>query len=84
MTEQRHRGKYPEELRESAVRIVFEAQQHGGSQRETISSVAEKLGPTPETVRKRARRVSRPPTSVTPLNASRQPRGHRRYRPQRW
>ena len=38
--------------RELAVRMVFEAQQHCGSQWEAIASVAEKLGPTPETVRK--------------------------------
>ena len=47
MTEQRRRGKYPDEMRERAVRMVFEAQRHCGSQWEAISSVAEKLGPTP-------------------------------------
>ena len=51
MTEQRRRGKYPDEMRERAVRMVFEAQRHCGSQWEAISSVAEKRGPTPETVR---------------------------------
>ncbi len=56
MSEQRRRGKYPDEMRERAVRMVFEAQQHCGSQWEAISSVAEKLGPTPETVRKWVRR----------------------------
>ena len=57
MTEQRRRGKYPDELRERAVRMVFEAQRHCGSQWEAISSVADKLGPTPETVRKWVRRT---------------------------
>ena len=57
MTEQRRRGKYPDEMRESAVRMVFEAQRHCGSQWEAISSVAEKLGPTPETVRLWVRRM---------------------------
>ena len=57
MTEQRRRGKYPDEFRERAVRMVFEAQRHCGSQWEAISSVAEKLGPAPETVRKWVRRM---------------------------
>ena len=57
MTEQRRRGKYPDEMRERAVRMVFEAQRDCGSQWEAISSVAEKLGPTPETVRKWVRRM---------------------------
>ena len=57
MTEQRRRGKYPDEMRERAVRLVFEAQRHCGSQWEAISWVAEKLGPTPETVRLWVRRT---------------------------
>ncbi len=57
MTEQRRPGRYPAELRERAVRMVFEAERHTGSQWEAICSVAEKLGPTPETVRKWVRRV---------------------------
>jgi transposase len=57
MTEQRRPGRYPVELRERAVRMVFEAEQHCGSQWEAIRSVADKLGPTPETVRKWVRRV---------------------------
>ena len=51
MTVQRRRGKYPDEMRERAVRMVLEAQRHCGSQWEAISSVADKLGPTPKTVR---------------------------------
>lgn len=57
MSEQRRPGKYPDELRERAVRMVFEAQRHCGSQWEAITSVAHKLGPTPETVRKWVRRT---------------------------
>lgn len=57
MTEQRRPGRYPAELRERAVRMVFEAEQHTASQWEAICSIAEKLGPTPETVRKWVRRV---------------------------
>ena len=57
MTEQRRPGRYPVELRERAVRMVFEAEQHTGSRWEAICSVAEKLGPTPETVRKWVQRV---------------------------
>jgi len=43
-------------MRERAVRMVFESKQHCGSQWEAICSVAEKLGPTAETVRKWVRR----------------------------
>src|SRR5690554_3271053 len=57
MTEQKRLGKYPVELRDRAVRMVFEAEQYCGSQWEAIVSVAEKLGPTAETVRKWVRRV---------------------------
>ena len=46
MTEQRRPGRYPAEMRDRAVRMVFEAERHGGSQWEAICSVAEKLGPT--------------------------------------
>ena len=57
MSEQRRPGKYPDELRERAVRMVFEVQRDCGSQWEAISSVAHNLGPTPETVRKWVRRT---------------------------
>ena len=57
MTEQRRPGRYPAELRERAVRMVFEAEAMHGSQWAAIRSVADKLGPTPETVRKWVRRV---------------------------
>ena len=57
MTEQRRPGRYPVELRDRAVRMVFEAERHGRSQWEAIVSVADKLGPTSETVRRWVRRV---------------------------
>ena len=57
MTEQRRPGRYPVELRDRAVRMVFEAERHGRSQWEAMVSVADKLGPTPETVRRWVRRV---------------------------
>ncbi|HSH59294.1 MAG TPA: transposase [Acidimicrobiales bacterium] len=48
---------WPREVRERAVRMVLEHQHDHDSQWETICSVAEKLGPTPETVRKWVRRA---------------------------
>ena len=57
MTEQRRPGKYPAELRDRAVRMVFEAAQHTDTQWQAICSVAEKLGPTAETVRRWVRQV---------------------------
>ncbi|MCB1005886.1 MAG: transposase [Acidimicrobiales bacterium] len=44
-------GKYPDELRERAVRLVLDHGHEYGSQWEAICSVADKLGPKPETVR---------------------------------
>jgi transposase len=38
-------GKYPDELRERAVRMVLDHGHEYGSQWEAICSVAEKLGP---------------------------------------
>lgn len=57
MSDQRRSGRYPAEMRERAVRMVFDHQHEYGSQWEAISSVAEKLGPTPETVRKWVRQA---------------------------
>ena len=52
-------GKYPDELRERAVRMVLDHGHEYGSQWEAICSVAEKLGPKPETVRLWVRQVER-------------------------
>jgi transposase len=57
MAEQRRPGKYLAELCDRAVRMVFGAERHANSQWDAICSVAEKLGPAPETVRKWVRRV---------------------------
>ncbi len=59
MTEQRRPGKYPVEMRQRAVRLVLDHQHEYGSQWEAICSVAEKLGPTAETVRKWVRQAER-------------------------
>ena len=52
-------GKYPDELRERAVGLVLDHGHEYGSQWEAICSVAEKLGPKPETVRLWVRRAER-------------------------
>ena len=52
-------GKYPDELRERAVRMVLDHGHEYGSQWEAICSVAEKLGPKPETVRLWVRQAER-------------------------
>jgi hypothetical protein len=48
MSEQRRPGRYPAEMRDRAVRLVFEAEQHSDSQWEAICSVAEGPGGTQE------------------------------------
>jgi len=59
MSEQsrQRRSPYPAEMRERAVRLVFEAEQHCETQWEAIRSVAEKLGPNAETIRLWVRRA---------------------------
>lgn len=52
-------GRYPAELRERAVRMVLDHQDEYESQWEAMTSVAEKLGPTAETVRKWVRQAER-------------------------
>ncbi len=44
-------ARYPQEMREWAVRLVFEHQDEYDSQWAAITSVATKLGMTPETLR---------------------------------
>ena len=53
------RSKYPQELRERAVRLVFEQQGQAESQWAVISSVAGKLGCTAETLRGWVRQAER-------------------------
>ena len=51
-----HRGKYRDELRERAVRMILDHEDEYGSQWEAICSVADKLGPNAEMVGLRFRR----------------------------
>ena len=53
------RSKYPAEVRERAVRLVFEQQENHESQYAAIVSVATKLGCTAETLRKWVRQHER-------------------------
>jgi transposase len=49
--------RYPKEVRERAVRLVFEREREYNSQWAAITSIATKLGMTPETLRKWVRRA---------------------------
>ena len=50
-------GRYPVEMRERAVRMVFEHQDEYDSQWAAITSISEKLGMTRETLRQWVRRA---------------------------
>ena len=50
-------GKYPDELRERAVRMVFEHLHEYSSQWEAMASIAAKIGCTTETMRKWVRQA---------------------------
>lgn len=49
--------RYSPEVRERAVRMVFEHQREYGSQWQAVVSIATKIGCTPETLRKWVRRA---------------------------
>jgi transposase len=53
------RKRYSQEVRERAVRMVFEHMGDHGSQWETIRSIASKIGCTRETLRKWVRQAER-------------------------
>ena len=55
----RRQNRFPAEMRERAVRLVFEQQGNHESQWAAIVSVAEKLGCTAETLRKWVRQAER-------------------------
>ena len=52
-------ARYPAEVRERAVRLVLEAEQEHGTQWGAITSVARKIGCTPETLRRWVRQAER-------------------------
>jgi transposase-like protein len=53
------RGRYPAEVRERAVRLVFEQQESHPSQWAAITSIAAKMGCTAETLRHWVRQAER-------------------------
>ena len=53
----RHRGRYPDEVRERAVRLVFDHQSEYPSQWKAIESIAKKLSVNHETLRQWVRRA---------------------------
>ena len=68
-------AKYSPEVRERAVRMVFEHQGEHQSQWAAISSIADKIGCTPETLRQWVRQAEREEGKRAGLTSS------ERYRP---
>src|SRR5258706_10096520 len=65
------RGRYLEEVRERAVRLVFEQQESHSSQWAAIASSAGKMGCTAETLRNWVRRAERDAGKRPGLTSSR-------------
>jgi len=66
--------RYSPEIRERAVRLVFEHQEEHESQWETIVSIASKIGCTAETLRKWVRQAERDQGKRAGLTSSEQER----------
>ena len=64
------KSKYPAEVRERAVRLVFEQMPSHGSEWAAITSIAGKMGFTPETLRKWVRQSQRDAGSRPGLTTS--------------
>jgi len=71
-------SKYPAEVRERAVRLVFEQQPAHGSEWAAISSIAAKMGCTAETLRKWVRQSQRDAGERPGLTTSERRAGSRR------
>ena len=59
MNTKKKQPRYSDEFRDRAVRLVAEQQNQGSSQWAAIQSISQKLGCTPETLRRWVRRVER-------------------------
>ena len=59
MNTRKKQPRYSEEFRDRAVRLVEEQQKQGGSQWAAMQSISQKLGCTPETLRRWVRQDER-------------------------
>jgi len=69
-----HQKRYPSEVRERAVRMVFDQVDAYDSQWAAMCSIAEKIGCTPETLRKWVRQAERDVGTRPGLTTSEQER----------